>query len=87
MAKIKFIDEEIKQIKMDKLTIKELYIIQAACDDFASNLSDYLLSEVGSTLPEDDRVAMVKKINLCRNSVMPKIEEMIKIEEKNDLID
>lgn len=86
MAKIKFIEEEINQTKMDKLTIKELHTIQAACTEFARNLSDYLLSEGGSALPENDRVEMVKQINLCRNSIIPKIEEMIKIEEKNGSI-
>lgn len=86
MSKIKFIEEEINQTKMDKLTVEELHTIQAACTDFAKNLSDYLLSEV-SALPENDRVEMVKKINLCRNFIIPKIEEMIKIEENNNVID
>lgn len=85
MSKIKFIEEEIKQTKLDKLTVEELHIIQAACTDFAKNLSDYLLSEVGSALPENDRVEMVKKINLCRNFIIPKVEEMIKIEESNSI--
>ena len=78
MAKIKFIDEEMNQTKMDKLTIKELYTIQVACNEFAKNSMDYLLSEVGSALPENDRIEMVKKVNLCRNFIIPKIIEMIK---------
>lgn len=87
MTKIKFTAEESNQTKMDKLTIKELYTIQIACVEFAKNSMDYLLSEVGSALSENDRIEMVKKINLCRNSIIPKIMEMMKIEEKNDIID
>lgn len=63
---------------MNKLTVKDLHIIQAACTEFASNTSEYLLSEVGCALPENDRVEMVKNINLCRNYILPKIEEMAK---------
>lgn len=87
MAKIKFIEEEINQTKMDKLTVKELHTIQVACTEFARNSSDYLLSEVGRALPENDRIEMVKEINLCRNSIIPKIEEMIKNEENNSSMD
>lgn len=87
MSKIKFIKEEINQTKVDKLTVEELHTIQFACTEFAKKSMDYLLSEVGSALPENDKVEMVKKINLCKNFIIPKIEDMIKIEEQNDSID
>ena len=87
MSKIKFTNEESNQTKMNKLTVKELQTILVACTEFARNSMDYLLSEVGSALPENDRIEVVKKINLCKNSIIPKIEEIIKLEEKNNSID
>lgn len=72
---------------MSKLTIKELQTIQDVCTKLANNVNDYLLSEVGRVLPEKDRVEIVKNINVCRNVILPRIEEIIKEEKKNDFVD
>ena len=67
---IKVIDCLITEAFTDEENKKVISI----CNEFVGSSTDYLTSETGLALPEEDRVELVKEINLVDNVIIPKLE-------------